>query len=175
MDTDLPQLILAAVISGGVASVLLGLLFRYFFEPRLVKAAEAQRSVRERKERSLSEVLGPIYMQLDRSGRAFERWETRNDFLEGKVVKEANTQIRDLLLAKGHLLPPNLLGHAGDLIEHYDRWLEEYADKREGPNAAEHTGPVYVGPLGYPFPDEAEEAFTETFARVRAELYDVAS
>jgi hypothetical protein len=175
VETDLAQLVLAAIISGGVASVLLILSFRYFFEPRLVRAAETQRSVRERKEQSLTEVLGPITMQLERSGRAFSRWETRNDFLEGKVVKEANTQIRDLLLAKGHLLPADLFGHAGDLIEHYDRWLEEYADKREGPNAAEHEGPVYVGPLGYPFPDDAEQAFRATFERLRAELFDIAS
>jgi hypothetical protein len=172
---DLPELILAAVISGGVASVLLGLGFRYFFEPRLVREAETQRSVRERKEQALSEVLGPIVMQLERSKRAFGRWEGRDDFLEGKVVKEANTEIRDLLLAKGHLLPPELLSGAGDLIEHYDRWLEEYADKREGPNAAEHRGPLYVGPLGYPFPRKADAAFRETFARLRSELYDVAS
>ena len=172
METDLAQLILAAVISGGVASVLLGLLFRYFFEPRLARAADAQRSLRERKEQSLFEVLGPIYMSLERSRRAFERWERRNDYLEGRVVKEANTGIRDLLLAKGHLLPVNLLGHAGDLIEHYDRWLEEYADKREGPNAAEHTSPVYVGPAGYPFPVKAEKAFKDTFARLRDDLYE---
>ena len=89
METDLAQLILAAVISGGVASVLLGLLFRYFFEPRLARAADAQRSLRERKEQSLFEVLGPIYMSLERSRRAFERWERRNDYLEGRVVKEA--------------------------------------------------------------------------------------
>ena len=116
-------------------------------------------------------MLGPIVMQLERSNRAFGRWESRNDFLEGKVVKEANTQIRDLLLAKGHLLPPHLLSGAADLIEHYDRWLEEYADKREGPNAAEHKGPIYVGPLGYPFPRHADAAFRETFERLRAELW----
>lgn len=175
METDLGQLILAAVISGGVASVLLGLAFRYFFEPRLVREAEAARSGRERKEQALSDVLGPIVMQLERSHRAFKRWEKRNDFLEGKVVKEANTQIRDLLLAKGHLLPPQLLPGAADLVEHYDRWLEEYADKREGPNAHEHTGPIYVGPLGYPFPRDADAAFRQAFDRLRSELYDVAS
>jgi hypothetical protein len=68
-----------------------------------------------------------------------------------------------------------LLGLGFRVIEHYDRWLEEYADKREGPNAAEHTGPLYVGPLGYPFPREADAAFRETFGRLRSELYDVAS
>ncbi len=172
-ETGFGELIIAAVISGGVASVLLGLIFRIVFEPRLAKAADVSRSRREWREHSLAEVLGPVYMQLARSNRAFERWKaTRNDFLEGQVVKQANTQIRDLLLAKGHLLPPELVRHAVDLIEHYDRWLEEYADKREGPNAEKDTGPIFVGPLGYPFPHEAESAFSETFDRVRAELYE---
>jgi hypothetical protein len=171
-ETGLGELILAAVISGGVASVLLGLIFRIVFEPRLAKAADISRSRREWKEQSIAEVLGPVYMQLARSNRAFERWRDRNDFLEGQVVKQANTEIRDLLLAKGHLLPPELVKHAIDLVEHYDRWLEEYARKREGPNADEETGPVFVGPLGFPFPHEADTAFRETFDRLRAELYE---
>jgi hypothetical protein len=170
--TGFGELLIAAVISGGVASVLLTLIFRVVFEPRLAKAADISRSRREWKEQSIAEVLGPVYMQLARSNRAFERWKaTRNDFLEGQVVKQANTQIRDLLLAKGHLLPPELVEHAVDLIEHYDRWLEEYADKREGPNAEKETGPIFVGPLGYPFPQDADVAFSRTFARLEAELY----
>jgi hypothetical protein len=171
-ETGLGERIIAAVISGGVASVLLGLIFRVIFEPRLVRAADVSCSRREWKEQSIAEVLGPVYMQLARSNRAFERWKaTRNDFLEGQVVKQANTEIRDLLLAKGHLLPPELVKHAINLVEHYDRWLEEYADKREGPNAEKDTGPIFVGPLGFPFPHEADTAFSETFDRLRAELY----
>ena len=183
MDTGLTELILAAVISGGVVSVVLTFVLRFLFERRLTTVSEAiksefeqqalvYRSNREWRERSVGELLGPVYMQLDRSHRAFKRWETRNDFLEGNVVKEANTQIRDLLLAKGNLLPAHIVEHAGDLIEHYDRWLEEYALKREGPEADVDTSPVYVGPKGYPFPDDADSAFKETFHRMRRELYD---
>ena len=183
MDTGLTELILAAVISGGVVSVVLTFVLRFLFERRLTTVSEAiksefeqqalvYRSNREWRERSVGELLGPVYMQLDRSHRAFKRWETRNDFLEGNVVKDANTQIRDLLLAKGNLLPAHLVEHAGDLIEHYDRWLEEYALKREGPEADVDTSPVYVGPKGYPFPDDADIAFKETFHRMRRELYD---
>jgi hypothetical protein len=183
VDADATQLVLTAVISGSVAAVVLGFLFRLFFDRHLTRVTEevkqeiadralVTQSNREWRESSVAELLGPVYMQLERSGRAFERWRTRDDYLEGKVVREANTEIRDLLLAKAHLLPASLLGYAGDLIEHYDRWLEEYADKREGPNAAEDTSPVYVGPLGYPFPDDAEKAFKSAFERLRAELYD---
>ena len=183
MEAGLTELILAAVISGGVVSVILTFVLRFLFDRRLTTVSEeiksqfeqqalVYRSNREWREQSVAELLGPVYMQLDRSTRAFGRWRERNDFLEGKVVKEANTQIRDLLLAKGSLLPPDLVEHAGDLIEHYDRWLEEYAVKREGPEAEIDTSPVYVGPKGYPFPDHAEKAFKETFHRMRRELYE---
>ncbi|MGH3115416.1 MAG: hypothetical protein ACRDOP_18305 [Gaiellaceae bacterium] len=183
MDAGVTELILAAVISGGVVSVVLTFVLRVLFDRRLTTVSEeiktqfeqqalVYRSNREWRERSVAELLGPVYMQLDRSNRAFGRWETRNDFLEGKVVKDANTQIRDLLLAKGNLLPAHLVEHAGDLIEHYDRWLEEYALKREGPEADIDTSPVYVGPKGYPFPDDADRAFKETFLRMRRELYE---
>jgi hypothetical protein len=183
VGTGLTELILAAVISGGVVSVVLTFVLRFLFERRLTTVSEeiksqfeqqalVYRSNREWREQSVADLLGPVYMQLDRSARAFRRWRDRNDFLEGKVVKEANTQIRDLLLAKGNLLPADLVEHAGDLIEHYDRWLEEYALKREGPEADVDTSPVYVGPKGYPFPDDADRAFKETFLRMRRELYD---
>lgn len=183
MDAGLTELILAAVISGGVVSVVLTFVLRFLFDRRLTTVSEeirsqfeqqalVYRSNREWREQSVADLLGPVYMQLDRSRRAFGRWEERNDFLEGRVVKEANTQIRDLLLAKGNLLPPHLVEHAGDLIEHYDRWLEEYAAMREGPEAETDTRPVYVGPKGYPFPDDAEKAFKETFHRMRRELYE---
>jgi len=183
VNAGLTELILAAVISGGVVSVILTFVLRFLFDRRLTTVSEeiksqfeqqavVYRSNREWRERSVAELLGPVHMQLDRSSRAFARWEQRNDFLEGKVVKDANTQIRDLLLAKGHLLPPHLLEHAGDLIEHYDRWLEEYAVRREGQNADADTRPIYVGPLGYPFPDDAEKAFKATFRRMRGDLYE---
>ena len=183
MDAGLTELILAAVISGGVVSVVLTFVLRFLFDRRLTTVSEeirsqfeqqalVYRSNREWREQSVADLLGPVYMQLDRSHRAFGRWEERNDFLEGKVVKEANTQIRDLLLARGNLLPPQLVEHAGDLIEHYDRWLEEYAAMREGPEAGTDTRPVYVGPKGYPFPDDAKKAFQETFHRMRRELYE---
>jgi hypothetical protein len=43
-------------------------------------------------------MLGPVYIRLDRSKRAFDRWQGRNLFLEVKVIGEANRTVRDLLL-----------------------------------------------------------------------------
>jgi Na+/melibiose symporter-like transporter len=97
VDAGLTELILAAVISGGVVSVILTFVLRFLFDRRLTTVSEeiksqfeqqavVYRSNREWRERSVAELLGPVHMQLDRSRRAFARWEQRNDFLEGKVV-----------------------------------------------------------------------------------------
>jgi hypothetical protein len=104
--------------------------------------------------------------------RAFERWRTRNLYIETVIMKEGNTAIRDLLLEKGHLIPPTLLEHAGQLVEHYDRSLEEYEEVRGGKNPDPCASFVFVGPKGYPFPVPAERAFRSTFERMWAELYE---
>jgi hypothetical protein len=184
VETDLPQLILAAVISGGVVAGVLGLLFRLLFDRRLTRVAEqvkqeiaeqasVSRSKRDWKVESVQELLGPLTMQLDRSNRVFKRWRTRNDFVEGEILKKGNTRIRDLLLEKGHLIPLELLEDAGKLVEHYDRWLEEYALTREGEDDGERTEPVWVRDAGLGFPRESEIAFRETYLRMRRELYDL--
>lgn len=87
----------------------------------------------------MTELLGPVAIQLDRTQRAFQRWQAHNVFLESKVIREGNLAIRDLLLLKPHLMPPDLLTDAGLLIEHYDRWLEEFARVRD---TAQATHPL---------------------------------
>jgi hypothetical protein len=120
---------------------------------------------------ALSQLLGPVFMQLDRTSRAFQRWKGKNLYLEAKVIREGNTTIRDLLLQKAHLIPPDLLDHAGKLIEHYDRWLEEYEKKRASENPDLESTFVFVGPEGFPFPHQSEKAFKDSFSRIFKELY----
>src|SRR4051794_38382761 len=60
------------------------------------------RSSRTWNEKSLSDLLGPLYMQFDRSKRAFGRYQGGNLFVEAKVIGEANRTIRDLLLTCPH-------------------------------------------------------------------------
>ena len=185
-DTGLGELFVAALISGSVVAVLVSFVLKLLFDRRFTQQTEeikgelerqalVYRSNRVWKERSLEELLGPVSMQLDRSNRAFARWREQNLFLEAKVVKEANTSVRDLLLAKGHLIPAELVDSAGRLIEHYDRWLEEYEKKREGDHPDLETRFVFAGPHGYPFPRDAERAFRDTFDRLRAELYEASA
>jgi len=172
------SLLLAGLLSGSFISAILAFIFL-----RRTKQVEAEiksqydksmalfQSNRLWKEKSISELLGPIYVQFDRTNRAFTYWNEQNLFLEAKVIMAGNLAIRDLLLSKIHLLPMDLWGDAGKLIEHYDRWLEEFDRLRNSENPDLKTKFVFVGPKGFPFPKEAERHFKEKFTLLWAELY----
>ena len=119
------------------------------------------------KEQALSQLLGPVVMQLDRTDRARLRWDAYNYFIEGQTIREGNTTIRDLLLSKGHLIPPDLLDVAGRLIAHYDHWLEEYERVRnsEDPNVDKPFT------FTYDFPQGADLQFQERFHEIWKDLY----
>ncbi len=75
-------------------------------------------SRRDWKERAVAELLGPVDLQLKRTRRAFESWKGENLYLEASVVRAGNLAIRDLLLAKPHLIPPALRDRASELVVH---------------------------------------------------------
>jgi hypothetical protein len=175
---NLSQLLLSALLSGAVAAVLVGavLLRRNTQIQESIKLQFAQlgasaASQRTWKERAVSELLGPVFIQLNRTERAFHRWEAQNVFLESKVIREGNLVIRDLLLAKPHLIPPDLLQDAGLLIEHYDRWLEEFAKVRGEKEPDLREAFVFVGPQGYPFPRASAKKLEARFQELWMELY----
>src|ERR1700694_2722603 len=133
MMTDFWEVTLGGLLGSGVASTIAaGLLLR---RNSMLKA-EIKRQFDERlkvfestrlwKEKCLSQLLGPMVMQLERTKRAFERWNTKNLYLEAKIVREGNVAVRDLLLLNGHLIPAEIMPDAARLVEHYDRWLEEF-------------------------------------------------
>lgn len=128
---------------------------------------------RDWKRDSVTQLLGPVYAQLMRSSAAFDRWvaQGRNTFIETEVIKTANQTIRDLLLTKSHLVPPDLREDAQKLVLHYDVWLEEFARVRT--DHTEGDGPrfVFVGPKGYPFPREADLHFRKVFEEYWRDLY----
>ena len=179
MDPTFLNVTLGGLVGSGLASTIFGLIAL-----RHSKTLEAQIKVnfdenfkvfesrRAWKQQAVAELFGPLYMQLERTARAFSRWNTRNLYLEAKVMREGNETSRNLLLSKGHLIPPDLMEHAGALIEHYDAWLEEF-DRIRGPDSHASDEPfVFVGPHGRPFPRNAEAAFRAAFKRLQQELYD---
>ncbi|MDH3440878.1 MAG: hypothetical protein OEM63_09010 [Gammaproteobacteria bacterium] len=170
MRKSFGQLVLAGLLSGAVASVVVGVGFTAY----VTRVEEEIRSQRQWKEESVAELLGPINIQFDRTKRAFERWESKNLYLELKIIKIGNETIRDLLLTKGHLIPPELLDDAGKLIEHYDVWLEIF-EKQRGGNEPDLEAPfTFAGPAGYPFPRGSERNFKEKYGLYWNQLYAVA-
>jgi hypothetical protein len=165
--TTIGQLLLAAFLSSAVVSSVLGLIFHSY----VTRIEQKIRSQRTWKERSVAELLGPVTMQLDRTERAFQRWNEKNLYLEAKVIREGNSKIRDLLLENGHLIPPELLEDAGKLVEHYDVWLEKFEKQRESANPDLESPFTFVGPEGYPFPHQSANSFQETFRQYWSDLY----
>ena len=131
------------------------------------------RSQRVWKEQSLSELLGPVNMLLDRTDSAFKRWKPNSLFLEAEIIAKSNSKIRDLLLEKGHLIPPELLPDATKLVEHYDKWLEKYDENSK--NLKSHpekkSSFTFVGPDGYPFPRQSADKFQKSFRDYWDDLY----
>jgi hypothetical protein len=56
-------------------------------------------------------------------------------------------------------------------VEHYDRWLEEYARVRDEQNPDLDSPFVFAGPKGFPFPTDAEMHFHEAFRNYWQELF----
>lgn len=166
--TSLGQLLAAALISGAVASTVVGVIFTGY----VTHVEEEVRSQRAWKERSVAELLGPMNIQFDRTKRAFDRWTEKNLYIEVKVIKVGNETIRDRLLTKGHLIPPELFEDAGKLIEHYDVWLELFEKQRGGGEPDLESPFTFAGPEGYPFPTNAASRFTEKYQQFWTELYD---
>jgi hypothetical protein len=118
----------------------------------------------------VSELFAPLIMQFDRTKSAFDRWNSQNLYLEAKIIREGNLMARDILMTKANLIPNDLLPHANRLVEHYDKWLEEFERVRGG-ESPDLTKPfVFTGPQGFPFPRESEQAFRNRFQELTKKL-----
>src|SRR6266403_1743780 len=126
-----------SLLSGSVMAVVLTLV--------LSRTTDIFRSRRTWKEKSVAELLGPLYMQFERTKRAFNRYSVKNTYLEAQVLREGNLAIRDLLIRNVYLIPPHLVEDAARLVAHYDRWLEQYELLRSSPNSQPNS-PVCFGP-----------------------------
>lgn len=177
---QLLDVVIGSFLGSSVVTALLGVLFlrrnktiETQIEAQFSQGLKVFESTRSWKEQALAELFGPLQMQLERTKRAFERWDNKNLHLEAEVIQKGNIAIRDLLLAKGHLIPAQLMAHAIALIEHYDAWIEAYNRIRNDTTLTAQTDFVFVGPAGYPFPAEAEQAFKAQFKLLQQELYGV--
>lgn len=120
-----------------------------------------------REERVLLELLAPMVVHLERTEQAFRQW---NSCQETEIIHQGNSFIRNLLLNKKDLIPPGLQADAQKLIKHYDAWLEEYERRKKG--NLDLCEPIYVGPIGFPFPAQSALRFIKEFEALRAEFWN---
>lgn len=174
--------ILNLILSALISSSLVSLVFSFFLKRRteiitneVKKRFEEQATVFRSnyvwKEKSLAELMGPIYMQFCRTEYAFRRYKAGNLYLEAKILKDGNQKIKDLLLEKTHLIPLDLIEDARKLVEHYERWLEEFDKLRGDVHKDLNEKFIFVGPDGYPFPKSAENIFKKMYLQMWNELY----
>jgi hypothetical protein len=180
LASTLVQGLVPSLLSGTVVAALLTVFLRRRTEQVAAEVKQhfdnamfERRSEMDLYDRMLSELFGPVVMQFDRTSRAFKRWQAKNVYVEAKIIFEGNRVIRDTLLSKGHLIPPDLQEDAGRLVEHYDRWFEEFERVRGGAAPALDEAFVFVGPAGYPFPSGAEQRFKARFHEILKRRYPV--
>jgi len=184
MDS-LQNYIVAGLTSGTVVALIIGFLLHRAkttigqeVENRFKEALEVFKSEREWKEASLSKLLGPVVMHLERTLRVSDRYSKTTYNVAGKsypdamLMKESNEAIRSILLTNGHLIPENLLSKAHTLVAHYDLWLSRFILKfnKEKPTV---DSVFDIGFAEEPFPEDAVRAFKSAYASMRNELYKV--
>jgi len=91
--------------------------------------------------------------------------------LEVKVTKEGYQAIRDLLLQRGHLIPPELIESAAQLLEYYDLWLEKFEKQRLDTEPTLESLFEFPSPEGFRYPIEAENRFRKKFQEYWKDLY----
>jgi hypothetical protein len=104
------------------------------------------------------------------SGAARARESEKNLYLEGRIVRDENLAVRDLLLSNRHLIPPELREDAARLVEHYDCWLEEFETKRAKESPSNQDALVFVGPMDCPLPANQRHGCAKQFRMLQREL-----
>jgi hypothetical protein len=112
---------------------------------------------------ALEELFSPLVLQFKHTTEAFERWSSKNLYRDTKIIRDGNTIARDLLIDRAHLVPPDLAEDARKLIEHYDRWLEEYQRRVGDAEPDDNAQFPFAGPMGHPFPIDSKRRFVQQF------------
>ena len=114
----------------------------------------------------VTELLGPFDMQLRRGQKAYERYFANGKkFLYTKILKETNSELRQLLLSKGYLLPEELQQKALDLVEHLDVWHVLWDDLQERNRPGLDDEFVFENDVN--FPQESVAALVEYYHRLK--------
>lgn len=167
-------LVAQTLITTALSGSIVGFILKSLVDRRL----ERHRFTRDWKERSLSTVVGPVVMHLDRTARVAARFrekthkEKTTSYFDAKFMRDSNESVRSTLLSHGHLLAEDLRIHAHALMAHYDVWLRRFDAKvaLEKPDADSFFD---VGFAEVSFPGDAAMAFQASYEKFREELYGI--
>ena len=162
-----------------VTTLLSGSIVGFFLKSLVDRRVEQHRFTRDWKEQSLSVVVGPVVMHLNRTYQVATRYkktskERTTSYFDATLMQDSNESVRTILLSNGHLIPERLRSHAHNLVAHYDVWLRRF-DAKVALEKPEADSLFDVGFAEIPFPREAAEAFREVYDELRKDLYDVTS
>ena len=107
----------------------------------------------------------------ERTKRAFNRWNSKNLYLEAKIVREGNETIRDRVLERTSD-PARIDGTCGSWSNTSTAGLRN-STSVHGCSPDNDDAFVFVGTQGFPFPSDAEEKIIDTFRKLQRELYGI--
>ena len=115
----------------------------------------------------LDDLLGPLHLHFESARAAYQDYLAGGrSFLWAISLRRLNCSARSLLLAKGYLLPSELVGDALALVRHYDAWLTLWDDLAERTRPALDDRFVFESRVTYP--RDSEERLQRLYEDLRA-------
>ena len=116
----------------------------------------------------IDDLLGPLDTLLKRGEIAYNNYmHNKKTFLYAMIIKENNMRIRELILKKSHLLPPDQQSNAIDLVTHIDIWnvLWDDLSKRK-----HNLQDVFVFENSASFPRKSAESLLAYYQELKKRL-----
>ena len=83
---------------------------------------------RQNKEIEFRELISPLYLLMQLSIKAYQKYLANKIYLHALVIRSANRKIYDHLLKNLHLVPDELQDEVLRLMNHYDIWMHQFED-----------------------------------------------
>ena len=113
----------------------------------------------------IHDLLGPLDTLLKRGEVAYNNYmHNEKVFLYAKIIKENNMRIRELILKKCYLLPPEQQSNAFDLITHIDIWSVLWDDLSDRKYSLQD---VFTFENSVSFPEKSVESLLEYYQELK--------
>lgn len=123
-------------------------------------------------EKLLTELLSPVYIQLKRAETGYRNYQANGKtYLYARIIREANTAIRDLILQKAYLQPEELEKEFMLLLEHIDIWDQKWLalEKELQP----HPDQPFIFQNSHTFPREAARQIESLYLQLKREYSEI--